>query len=105
MNDEVLGLLKKSKAIFIDDHFIYTSGKHGRVYVNKDALYPHTQYVSRVCEIIAEKYKDTNVDVVAGPSLGGIILSQWVAHHLSKLKNKEILSIYTEKTFDKNQVF
>ncbi|MEK7119123.1 MAG: phosphoribosyltransferase family protein, partial [Patescibacteria group bacterium] len=32
-------------------------------------------------------------------------LSQWTAYHLSKLKNKEILGVYTEKTPEKNQIF
>jgi len=43
--------------------------------------------------------------VVAGPSMGGIILSQWVAYHLGLLKDKEILSVYTEKQLDENQIF
>lgn len=104
-NNEVLEILKKTKAIFTDDHFVYTSGKHAKSYINKDAVYPHIKEVSRIAEIMAEKYKDETIDVVAGPSLGGIILSQWLAYHLSLLKNKEILSVYTEKTPDKNQIF
>ena len=43
--------------------------------------------------------------MVAAPALGGIILSQWVAFHLSKLKGKEILGVYTEKTPDKQMIF
>jgi orotate phosphoribosyltransferase len=105
MKNKTLELLKKSHAIFTDDHFVYTSGKHGRVYVNKDALYPHTEYVSHIGKIIAKKYKDSQIDVVVGPALGGIILSQWTANHLSKLLKKEILGIYTEKMPDRNQIF
>jgi len=37
--------------------------------------------------------------------MGGIILSQWVAYHLGLLKDKEILSVYTEKQLDENQIF
>ena len=55
--------------------------------------------------MFAEKYKNRVVDIVAAPALGGIILSQWTAHHLSRLKGKEVLSVYTEKTPDKDQVF
>jgi len=36
--------------------------------------------------------------------MGGIILSQWVAYHLGLLKDKEILSVYTEKQLDENQI-
>ncbi len=104
-NPEVVEILKKSGAVVGDSHFVYVSCKHSATYINKDYVYPHTAYVSRIAEIIAEKYKDMPVDVVAGPSIGGIILSQWVAHHLSRLTGREILSVYTEKQPDKNQIF
>lgn len=104
MND-VLSLLKSVNAVITDDHFVYTSGKHGSVYINKDALYPHTELASQVGQMFAEQVKDLEIDVVAAPALGGIILSQWTANHLSKLKGKEILGVYTEKDENKNQVF
>lgn len=103
--DDVVSILKKVGAVITDSHFVYTSGKHGSVYVNKDAVYPHTAETSRIGELFAEKYKDVDIDVVAAPALGGIILSQWVAFHLSKLKGKEILGVYTEKTADKQMIF
>lgn len=102
---EVVEILKKVGGVITDDHFVYTSGKHGSVYINKDALYPHTQYASRVGELFAEHFKDYDVDVVVSPALGGIVLSQWTAYHLSQVKGKEILGIYTEKDAEKNQVF
>lgn len=105
MNNEVLEILEKTGAIVRNSHFVYVSGKHAPVYVNKDYVYPHTSYVSRIAEIIAQKYKDSPIDVVVGPSVGGIILSQWTAHHLSRLKGKEVLSVYTEKQPDKDQIF
>ncbi|MEK9169342.1 MAG: phosphoribosyltransferase family protein [Patescibacteria group bacterium] len=103
--DNVVDILKKVGAVITDSHFVYTSGKHGSVYVNKDAVYPHTAETSRIGELFAEKFKDVDIEVVAGPALGGIILSQWVAFHLSKLKSKEILGVYTEKTPDKQMIF
>ena len=105
MSDEVIEILKKVKAVLTDDHFVYASGKHGSVYINKDALYPHTALSSKVGEMFAQKNKGLDIDVVVAPALGGIILSQWTAYHLSKLKGKEIYGIYTEKDSEKNQVF
>lgn len=105
INNEVIEMLKKAGAVITDSHLVYTSGKHGRVYINKDALYPHTEFSSRVGELFAQSHKDINIDVVSAPALGGIILSQWTAYHLSKLKGKEILGVYTEKDAEKNQVF
>lgn len=101
----ILDILKKTNAVITDDHFVYTTGLHGSVYINKDAIYPHTKYASLFGKFFAEKFKDKNIDVVVGPALGGIILSQWTAYHLSKLKKKEILGVYTEKDAESNQIF
>ena len=46
-----------------------------------------------------------DIDTVAAPALGGIILSQWTAYHLSELKGKEILGVYTEKDSRKGTNF
>jgi orotate phosphoribosyltransferase len=101
MNNDIatktLELLKKTKAILTDSHFIGTSGRHMGTYINKDALYPHTAETSQMGELFAQHNKNFDIDVVAAPAVGGTILSQWTAYHLSKLKDKEILSIYTEK--------
>jgi orotate phosphoribosyltransferase len=105
MTNEVIEILKKIGAVITDDHFVYTSGKHGKVYINKDAVYPHTVDTSRICELFAQKHKDLDIDVVAAPSLGGIVLETWTAYHLTKIKNKEVLGVYTEKDAEKNQIF
>jgi orotate phosphoribosyltransferase len=105
MNNEVLQILKKVEAIITDSHFVLTSGKHAAAYINKDALYPHTKETSAVCRLFAEAVKDLEIDTVVGPALGGIILSQWTAHHLSKVKGKEVFGVYTEKTEGGGQIF
>jgi len=105
MDNEVIELLKKTGAIYTDGHFVGTSGRHMSLYVNKDALYPHTKETSRIGELFAIKNKDLDIDVVAAPALGGIILSTWTAYHLSNIKKKDVLGVYTEKTPDKNQIF
>lgn len=102
---DVISILKKVQAVLTDGHFVYTSGKHGSVYVNKDAVYPHTKEASQIGKLFAEKFKNKNIDVVAAPALGGIILSQWTAYHLSKLQKKEVLGVYTEKNAENGQIF
>ena len=104
MNNEVIDILKKVGAILQNGHFVGTSGLHFDTYVNKDFLYPHTEETSRVCRLLAEKYKDKNIEVVVGPALGGIILSQWTAFHLSNLCGREVLGVYTEKSEDGGQI-
>lgn len=96
MANAVITILKKVGAVLTDDHFVYTSGKHGSVYINKDALYPHTKETSQIGQMFAQAFKDMAIDVVAAPALGGIILSQWTAYHLSQLNGKTCLG-YTLK--------
>ena len=105
MKNEALEILTKTGAILADSHFIGTSGKHFGTYINKDALYPHTMATSRIGELFAGKTDDLEIDVVAAPAMGGIILSTWTAYHLSQHKKKDILGVYTEKDATKNQVF
>ena len=101
---DIIDILKQVGAVITDSHFVYTSGKHGSVYINKDAVYPHTKETSDVGKMMAEKFAAADIDVVVGPALGGIILSQWTAYHLSQLKGKEILGVYTEKDAESNQI-
>ncbi|MEK7539222.1 MAG: phosphoribosyltransferase family protein [Patescibacteria group bacterium] len=102
---EVLEILKKAGALLTKGHFVGTSGVHIDTYVNKDALYIHTKETSRVCELMAEQVKNFDIDAVVGPALGGIILAQWTAYHLSKIKQKEVLALYTEKDKEGVQKF
>lgn len=104
-SDDILNVFKKAGGYITDSHIVYTSGKHGETYLNKDAIYPHTKEISLLCREIAQRFKDKDIEVVAAPALGGIILSQWSAYHLSDITHREVLGVYTEKTADKNQIF
>jgi len=99
MNEqEVLQVLGKVGAVITDSHIVYMSGKHGTAYVNKDAVYPHTAETSRLCHAIAERFADDKVEVVIAPAIGGVILSQWTAHHLTEMNGHEVLGVYAEKS-------
>lgn len=102
---DILDIFSKTNGYITGSHIVLTSGRHTDTYLNKDAIYPHTKEIFAICRSIAVKFKDKSIDVVAAPALGGIILSQWTAYHLSKITGKEVLGVYTEKTPDKNQIF
>ena len=40
------------------------------------------------------------MEVVIGPATGGVILAQWVAHHLTQMTDREILAMYADKADD-----
>lgn len=97
MDSKIIKILKKVGAILVSDHFVYTSGKHGSVYINKDFLYPHTKETAQVGKMFAEMFKNKAIDVVAAPAVGGTLLCTWTSYYLSRFKKKEIYSVYTEK--------
>ena len=102
---EVLSLFKEVGAIITDSHIVGTSGRHMADYFNKDAVYPHTAKISRIGELIAKLHEERGIEVVVGPAIGGIIISQWTAHHLSRLTGREVLGTFTEKTPENDQIF
>jgi orotate phosphoribosyltransferase len=103
--NQVIDILKKVGAVLPDSHFVGTSGVHFDTYINKDALLLHTESVSEICKMFAEKYKGQEIDIVVSPAVAGIPLSQWTAYHLTKLTGKEVLSAFTEKTSENDQIF
>lgn len=102
---DILIVLKRTGALLTGSHFVYTSGAHGPAYINKDLLYTHTDEASLVGKEFAKRVVDLPIEVVAAPAIGGIVLTQWTAYHLSRFKKKEVLSVYTEKTDLGEQVF
>src|SRR3989344_441621 len=105
MSGDIISILRRVGAIITDSHIVLTSGKHSSAYINKDALYRHTKLASNVGKMFAHKHSELPIDVVAGPAMGGVLLSQWTAYHLSQIQDKEVLGAFTEKTKDGNQVF
>jgi orotate phosphoribosyltransferase len=96
-NEAVMQILVKLGAVITDSHIVYTSGRHGASYINKDALYKHTLQTSELCKVMAGTYDAQQVDVVIGPTIGGVVLSQWVSYHLNaKRSSGETLSLYAE---------
>ncbi len=87
-------------AFITNTHVVFTSGRHGDAYLNKDAVYPHTELTSRLCFMLAEQFEKDEVETVIAPALGGIILSVWVAHHLTTLNRRQVHSTFAEKMPD-----
>lgn len=92
-------ILEESSA-FLKGHFEYTSGKHGDAYINKDAIYPNTTNISELCLYMAEPYRGKGIDTVLGPAMGGVILAQRVAEHLTEMEEHAVHAVYADKTGD-----
>jgi orotate phosphoribosyltransferase len=75
----------------LEGHFLLTSGLHSPVYWEKFRVLQHPQYTEKLCQLIAEHFRKDRVQVVAGPTTGGIILAFEVARQLG------VKGIFAEK--------
>ena len=87
---EVKDLLIKTNAI-MEGHFLLTSGLHSPHYVEKFNVLQHPAYTEKLCQAMAEKFKDQNIQTVVGPVTGGILL----AHETGKALGTR--AIFTER--------
>ena len=85
------GLFEKTGAIKKGPgHFVYSSGDHGVIYIDKKEIFKSLPQTSILCEQLAEHFKCLEIDTVAGPESGGIIMANWVAMHLSRLRERKV---------------
>lgn len=74
-------MFKMSGAIK-EGHFLLASGLHSPVYWEKFRILQYPEYTEKLCRLIARHFKDQKVELVAGPSTGGIILAFETARQL-----------------------
>jgi orotate phosphoribosyltransferase len=77
----ILHTLRASGALK-QGHFILSSGRHSEQYIEKFDLLRQPRATSRVCRRIADFFRNHAIDVVVGPTTGGVILAFEVARQL-----------------------
>ena len=90
MVDKTEDIFQKSGAL-LKGHFRLASGLHSPVYWEKFRVLQFPNYTEQLCRMIADHFRHQNVQVVAGPTTGGIILAFEVARQLG------VRGIFAEK--------
>lgn len=75
----------------LEGHFIYTSGRHGRHFLQAARVMQHPKYTEQFGRALAANFMDAGIDLVIGPATGGITLAYETARHLNAR------AAYTEK--------
>lgn len=91
-------LLKKSGAM-LKGHFVLASGVHSPIYWEKLRVLQFPGYTEQLCRMIADRFRQDGIQVVAGPTTGGIILAFEVARQLG------VRGIFAEKEGTERRVF
>ena len=74
-----------------EGHFILASGRHSALYLEKFQVLQHPVETERLCAALASWARSLDVETVAGPTTGGIILAHEVARQLG------VRAIYAER--------
>ena len=90
MINSVEEIFQKSGAI-LKGHFLLASGLHSPVYWEKFRVLQSPNYTEQLCRMIANHFRKQEIQVVAGPTTGGIILAFEMARQLG------VRGIFAEK--------
>ena len=91
-------IFEKSGAI-LKGHFLLTSGLHSPVYWEKFQILQFPNYTEQLCRMITTHFLKQEIQVVAGPTTGGIILAFEAARQL------EVRGIFAEKEGSRGRAF
>jgi len=75
----------------MDGHFLLTSGRHSPVYWEKFRVLQQPEHTQALCGLIAARFREQRIQLVAGPTLGGMLLAFEVARQLG------VRAVYAEK--------
>jgi orotate phosphoribosyltransferase len=92
--DGILETLRDSGAL-MEGHFVLSSGRHSDQYVEKFNLLRQPRATSEACRVIADRFRHQQIDVVVGPTTGGVILAFEVARQL------DVAAAYAERSTTK----
>ena len=87
---EIIEIFKETEAL-LEGHFILTSGKHSPSYFQCAKLLQHPGYLSKFANLIAQNFRDTDIDAVISPAIGGIVLGTEVGRIL------DVKTIFAER--------
>lgn len=82
-DSNILEIFKKTNAL-LTGHFLLTSGRHSNQYFQCAMVLQYPEYNEILSSIIAEQFKDLEIDTVISPAIGGICAGQEVARQLNK---------------------
>ena len=88
--DQAVEIFTKSNAL-LSGHFRLTSGRHSNQYMQCAQVLQYPEYASQLCQDLAEKFAGTQIDLVVGPAMGGIIVAYEVGRALG------VKALFTER--------
>ncbi|MGQ9642609.1 MAG: orotate phosphoribosyltransferase [Ignavibacterium sp.] len=89
-DQQILKIFLETNAL-LEGHFLLTSGRHSNQYFQCAKVLQFPNHTSEVCSVLANHFRNYEIDTVIAPAMGGIIVGYEVARQLGKR------SIFTER--------
>lgn len=82
LSKEEIEKIFKDTNVLLEGHFLLTSGRHSDKYMQCARLFEYPEYSEKLSRQVAEMFEGTEIDLVVGPAIGGIIMAYEVARQL-----------------------
>jgi len=80
-NPSMLDMFKSTGAL-LEGHFRLTSGRHSNTYFQCAKVLQYPEHLSTVCSRIAGHFRESGVETVISPAIGGIVVGTEVGRQL-----------------------
>ena len=88
--DKYITIFKETGAL-LEGHFVLTSGRHSATYFQCAKVLQYPEHLSDFAATIVDHFKNTHIDTVISPAVGGIVIGMEVGRQLS------MKTIFTER--------
>ena len=78
---EVISIFEETKAL-LKGHFILRSGLRSEHFFQCAQVCQYLDKVTRLSELLIEKLKEKEIDLIIAPAMGGLVIGQEVARQL-----------------------
>ncbi len=99
MGEPTAGEVLRRAGAIKQGHFLFSSGLHGDTYVEKFDLLRDPRATEQICGGFVRAFADAGVEVVAGPTTGGILLAFETARQLG------VAAAYAEREGESGRAF
>ncbi len=79
--EQVLEIYRKTGAL-LTGHFLLSSGLHSEQYLQSALVLQQPDIASKLCAALAEHFRNSNIEAVIAPALGGVFVSHETARAL-----------------------
>jgi orotate phosphoribosyltransferase len=80
-SEDVIRKFRETEAL-LEGHFVLTSGLHSSLYLQCARVLQHPREAEALAQGIAEQFQTENIQTVASPAIGGLIIGHEVARAL-----------------------